>query len=54
MDTWEYNVEKKRKKYDDKDKIDFRKNGDLRDDNIYSIDNHIYFYSSVTKNQCLN
>lgn len=50
MDNWEYSVGKKRKRdNDDNDKSDFRKNGDLRDENIHSTDNHIYFYSSVTK-----
>ena len=47
MDNWEYTLAKKRKI--EKDDNNFRKNGDLKDENIHSTDNHIYFYSSVTK-----
>lgn len=50
MDNWEYNLGKKRKRNNQtEEKDDFRMNGDLRDENIHSNDNHIYFYSSVTK-----
>lgn len=50
MDIWEYN-NKKRKNNEEEDtkKEDFRQNGELKDENISSSDNHIYFYSSVTK-----
>ncbi len=50
MDNWEYNLGKKRKRNNQTEqKDDFRMNGDLSDENIHSNDNHIYFYSSVTK-----
>ena len=50
MDIWEYS-NKKRKNNDEEEtkKDDFRQNGELKDENISSSDNHIYFYSSVTK-----
>jgi ATP-dependent protease ClpP protease subunit len=47
MDNWEYNCKNKKRKIDNKDS-EFRQNGELKDENVNSIDNHIYFYSSVT------
>ena len=52
MDMWEYNGRKRKRSEEDKSKDDEKKiklNGVLNDNNIHSIDNHIYFYSSVTK-----
>ena len=51
MDNWEYNLKKKRKINDNKTEEDnnFRLNGNVKDGNIYSEDNHIYFYSEVSK-----
>jgi len=50
MDNWEYtNTRNKKRKVEVKEEDDFRKNGELKDENVHSIDNHIYFYSSVTK-----
>ena len=51
MDNWEYESAKKKKKVND-DTIkneDFRINGSIKEGNIYSEDNHIYFYSEVSK-----
>jgi len=48
MDNWEYDNRNKKRKTDNKDN-DFRQNGELKDEHVNSIDNHIYFYSSVTK-----
>ena len=48
MDNWEYNNRNKKRKTDNKDS-EFRQNGELKDEYVNSIDNHIYFYSSVTK-----
>ena len=49
MDNWEYTMGKKRKKVETNEASsdDFRMNGELKDNNIYSSDNHIYFYSIV-------
>lgn len=50
MDNWEYtNVRNRKRKAQENKEDDFRKNGELKDENVHSIDNHIYFYSSVTK-----
>lgn len=49
MDNWEYSGRKRQKKEEESKDDDFRKNGELKDENINSSDNHIYFYSSVTK-----
>tara|TARA_B100000902_G_scaffold399357_1_gene469842 strand:- start:3213 stop:3842 length:630 start_codon:yes stop_codon:yes gene_type:complete len=50
MDNWEYtNTRNKKRKVEVKKEDDFRQNGELKDENVHSIDNHIYFYSSVTK-----
>jgi len=48
MDNWEYNNKNKKRKINNKDN-NFRQNGELKDEHVNSIDNHIYFYSSVTK-----
>ncbi len=48
MDNWEYDCRNKKRKTDNKEN-DFRQNGELKDEYVNSIDNHIYFYSSVTK-----
>jgi len=48
MDNWEYNNRNKKRKINNKDN-NFRQNGELKDEHVNSIDNHIYFYSSVTK-----
>ena len=43
-------MQKKRKtKEETSEKEDFRTNGSVKDGNIYSEDNHIYFYSEVSK-----
>ena len=51
MDNWEYSNtrNKKRKRNGNNSDSDFRQNGELKDEHVNSIDNHIYFYSSVTK-----
>ena len=51
MDTWEYNVSKKRKEMHTNELIPVHQkvNGEQGDNNLHSVDNHIYFYSSVTK-----
>ena len=52
MDNWAYPISKKRKlsKEDNNNTAnDFRLNGTLKEGHITSIDNHIYFYSEVTK-----
>ena len=51
MDNWEFRkrprLEKDENKKDDSD--NFRMNGKLKDGNVLSEDNHIYFYSEVSK-----
>ena len=49
MDNWEYTNGRNKKRKVEKKEDDFRKNGELKDEHVHSIDNHIYFYSSVTK-----
>lgn len=53
MDNWEYNAKKRKRggkiKKNESKSNDFRTNGDLKDGHINSIDNHIYFYSEVSK-----
>ena len=51
MDIWEYESAKKKRKTlnEPSQKEDFRTNGNIKEGNIYSEDNHIYFYSEVSK-----
>ena len=57
MDNWKYNLAGKKRKINDEDDSPsdeviskkLRSNGKQDDDHVHSIDNHIYFYSSVTK-----
>lgn len=53
MDNWEYGNAKKKQKLNsdnnEEKQEDFRKNGNVKEGNISSDDNHIYFYSEVTK-----
>jgi len=52
MDIWQYNNKpsKKRKLSDDKeDEGEYRLTGSVKDGHIASEDNHIYFYSEVSK-----
>ena len=52
MDIWEYNNKpsKKRKISEDKEEPkEYRINGDVKDGQIASENNHIYFYSEVSK-----
>lgn len=50
MDNWEYNINKKRKAKDEEEpKEEYRMNGNVKDGNVSSDDNHIYFYTEVTK-----
>ena len=54
MDIWEYSnksrkVENKKKIKEDEVEVDYRVNGCVKEGNTSSEDNHIYFYSEVTK-----
>ena len=51
MDNWQYETVKKKRKTlaEDPPKEDYRTNGNIKEGNIYSEDNHIYFYSEVSK-----
>lgn len=51
MDNWEYQSVKKKQKTSEEPppKEEYRTNGNLKEGNIYSDDNHIYFYSEVSK-----
>ena len=51
MDNWEYQSVKKKQKTSEEPppKEEYRTNGNFKEGNIYSDDNHIYFYSEVSK-----
>ena len=52
MDEWLPNKKMKLAKTDpvvDEDKSDYRMSGNLKDGTIHTEENHIYFYSEVSK-----
>lgn len=50
MDIWEYSNKKRKVETKKKeDELDYRLNGSVKEGNTSSEDNHIYFYSEVTK-----
>ena len=49
MDNWRLTGKRKRQKVEDNNEDNYRLNGKLKEGNIVSNDNHIYFYSEVTK-----